>query len=123
MGVTDVSFFNVSSNVTVDEGGSFHLNCTPQGNPLLPEVTWIKAPVESEVGKPVQDEKRIVISNDNVVVSLRVVKSISSDMGYYQCQFPGVGNPVRSNKIRVTINGKDTWLLRIFAFINCILSR
>ena len=106
--LTDVSFFTISSNVTVNEGESFHLNCSPQGNPLLAEVTWIKAPVESATdGEPVLDGERIAISNDSVVVSLRVDKSIGSDTGYYQCQFPGVGNPVRSNRIRVTIKGKD----------------
>ena len=57
--LTDVSFFTVSSNVTVNEGESFHLNCSPQGNPLLAEVTWIKAPVESATdGKPVLQGRR-----------------------------------------------------------------
>jgi protein tyrosine phosphatase len=104
-----VSSFAVSSNVTVDEGQMFHLNCSPQGNPLLTEVSWMKIPFESDADAkplPVRGGGRIMIWNDTDVVSLMVDKSFTSDTGFYQCQFPGVGNPVLSSRILVIIRGR-----------------
>ena len=112
-----MSFFNVSSHVTSDAGEAFQLSCTPQGNPLLTKVTWMKGPVENKTdGKLVSGGNRSVITRDTTVVTLTVQKSIRLDTGYYWCQFPGVVGPVRSSKVRVTIKGKN----RHYGYLKCL---
>ena len=103
-----MSFFNVSSHVKVNEGMTFQLNCTPQGNPLLTKVTWIKDPGETKsIEIPVHNVEHFIVTNDSTAVTLTVSKSVTSDTGYYCCQFPGVDGPVHSNKIHVTIEGTN----------------
>jgi hypothetical protein len=102
-----VSSFNVSSNVTAKEGNSIQLNCTANGNPLLSRVTWMKGLQESAIGgTEIRKDGKYVIKNDTTTVRLTVKETTTSDTGFYWCQFPGVGNPVTSSTIRVTVTGR-----------------
>lgn len=104
---TDVSSFLVSSDMEVDEGKSFQLSCTPQGNPLLSVVMWRRASLMSSTDeRQVTDSQRVSVATSNASVTLTVAQSITADAGLCLCQFPS-GSAVRSDRIRVVIRGED----------------